>query len=1054
MLGNRNKRRVSIVLLAAILLMGFVNFFPIRASADSGSTVFEPRIVRGFNAAINDNIGKAKDFGANVVRLQLIPRNEAVNSNISIAEAWQKQLNKLESAIKEVAKKGMTAVIDMHNFPYPDSVSMNSSAFWDNDANLTVLINSWEEVVQRFAPYRNYIYGYDLLNEPYNQSELPLGASKWPIWAQQVVDAIRVYDQTTPIIYEVSPGALPRGFIEDEWIDAGPGYPQQYQGELQLLDDSRVIYSVHMYEPHSYTHQGLGTFNQAPVSTNWPDKTTYPGMIGGTYWDKEKLREALQPVVDFQQKYHVPIYVGEFSAIRWAPGAAQYIRDSVELFEEFNWSWTYHAFMDWPGWSIEYTDMMTSDANSVAAKATEPTDRELILRAYFSRNDFLPGLVIPDPSSDLLRNGDFETDSNADGLADNWQEDSGVVTSLEATNGSQAQRIQTMQSNKGIAQEWVAVSDQKTYLLQVKIRVDQGTVRFWHYDINGSYATTGSGIVSDVSVTNSQYVTKSLQFKPPAGTKMISVRFWSNTATSNFIVDNVALYDLERVIPPNLVKNGGFDQDSNQDGLADSWKKDSSVTASLENISGSQAQRVLTSQNASGIAQEWIGVSDQHKYLIQAKVRVDQGTVRFWHYDINSMYTYTGSGIISDINSTNGQYVLKSLEFIPAAGTRMMSIRFTNIGQTTNFVVDDVMLFDLGPLTVVHPPQTITDAVYSPSPAPVTLTFHAEAFDGATVDRTEYRIVGESSVWSAVYSNGLVLTDPGTYIIGYRSIDSDNHVEWGKALLVEVVDTTAPTATVSYNTTTSTIQDVVATIIPSEPVTIKNNGGSSSQTFYFNGSFNFEFVDAAGNQGTATAVVNNIESKSKAIPGKPILSDDNGYDTGLHDGNFKVTMNMWYGDNGRIYKLYENDVLIDTKILTDDSPNVQTAVTDISGKQNGTYHYYTESTNAFGTTRSDVLTVTVTQATPVIPILSSDNWDGDGNFQVSMNMWWGTNGTTYRLYENGVLIDTQTLTNQTPFAQSAVMTVANKTAGTYEYRAELVNYAGIITSDTLIVQVI
>ncbi|MNI71155.1 hypothetical protein D3C73_1270130 [compost metagenome] len=70
-----------------------------------------------------------------------------------------------------------------------------------------------------------------------------------------------------------------------------------------------------------------------------------------------------------------------------------------------------------------------------------------------------------------------------------------------------------------------------------------------------------------------------------------------------------------------------------------------------------------------------------------------------------------------------------------------------------------------------------------------------------------------------------------------------------------------------------------------------------------------------------------------------------------------------------------------------------------------------------------------------------------------MNMWWGTNGTTYHLYENGVLIYTQALTNHSPVAQSAETILANKTIGTYEYRAELVNYAGVTSSETMVVHV-
>jgi hypothetical protein len=193
---------------------------------------------------------------------------------------------------------------------------------------------------------------------------------------------------------------------------------------------------------------------------------------------------------------------------------------------------------------------------------------------------------------------------------------------------------------------------------------------------------------------------------------------------------------------------------------------------------------------------------------------------------------------------------------------------------------------------------------------------------------------------------------------------------------------------------------------------------------------------------------------STAKPRLPVLSDDNGWhDANGQDGDYQITMNMWYGDNGRIYKLYENDQLIDTQVLTDDSPNAQKAVTSIAGKPNGTYRYFAELSNAFGMTKSATYTVEVTNAAPGQHVLSSDNWDGDGNFTITMNLWWGTNGNLYRFYENEVLIYSQELTPHSPAPQSAVVSMSDKALGSYQYRGELINGTGTTSSDTIIVDV-
>lgn len=192
---------------------------------------------------------------------------------------------------------------------------------------------------------------------------------------------------------------------------------------------------------------------------------------------------------------------------------------------------------------------------------------------------------------------------------------------------------------------------------------------------------------------------------------------------------------------------------------------------------------------------------------------------------------------------------------------------------------------------------------------------------------------------------------------------------------------------------------------------------------------------------------------SAGAPGKPVLSSNNGHTNGLLEGSYTVTMNLWWGENATSYKLYEDGVLIDSQTLTSASPQAQSAKTTITGKANGTYTYVAELTNSSGSTRSEVLTVQVANAAPGIAVLSQDNWDGDGSYKVTMNLWWGTNATEYRLYENDVLIDTQALKAATPSAQSAATDLSGRANGTYTYRAELVNSAGVTSTETITVQV-
>ena len=85
-----------------------------------------------------------------------------------------------------------------------------------------------------------------------------------------------------------------------------------------------------------------------------------------------------EPVREFQQKHGARIYVGEFSAVAWAPGAEKYLEDCIALFEEYGWDWSYHAFREWKGWSVEHEG---PDAEHLVPSADNPRKR-VLLKAF------------------------------------------------------------------------------------------------------------------------------------------------------------------------------------------------------------------------------------------------------------------------------------------------------------------------------------------------------------------------------------------------------------------------------------------------------------------------------------------------------------------------------------------------------------------------------------------------------------------------------------------------------------------------------------------------
>lgn len=341
------------------------------------------------------------------------------------------------------------------------------------------------------------------------------------------------------------------------------------------------------------------------------------------------------------------------------------------------------------------------------------------------------------------------------------------------------------------------------------------------------------------------------------------------------------------------------------------------------------------------------------------------------------------------------------------------------------------------------------------------------SYPGTEQVSTKYSVNGGTE---QPYTGPIVVDTEGIHDVSYFSSTDKGPAEAPKQLQLKL-DMTAPV--VALTQSGSQVGDVwEQDMLKFELHSVDELSGVSKQSLVMDGQsieigqqirakdlgpgehvIEYRVEDAAGNVTSNQSKFQVKKQHAVAAPGTPVLSDNNRHRTGLRDGNYKVTMNLWWGTNGTEFNLYEDGVLIQTIGLTESSPAAQTVSVDITGKANGVYTYVGELVNAGGATKSQPLRVTITDASPGKPVVSHDNWDGDGSYSITANMWWGTNATEYRLYENGVLIDTQSLADASPNMQRAVTVLKDRPQGTYEYVAEWINAAGVTRSERILVTV-
>ena len=310
--------------------------------------------------------------------------------------------NNLDGLLTMISKADMFAVISFRTGPgrseftffwdeagdWFDASYLNDSIWQDQEAQ-DAWVAMWRYTAQR---YRNngIVVGFDLMVEP-NSNEVGSNALNDPLniwdpekfyqkhggtlydWNQlypRIVSAIRQVDTKTPILI----GCM--GYSAVDWLPY-----------IQTTGDPKSVYTFHQYEPYLYTHQQPGF-----------QGCSYPGMCD-TDWDgfqepftRTWLEGLLSTVDGFVSNHEVPVAVNEFGVMRWEPGAAEFMNDEIELFENRGinyalWLWE----TSWPPYAGEVDAFnFRHGPDPHNHKDVESSDLMDVIVDYWSRNTLRP----------------------------------------------------------------------------------------------------------------------------------------------------------------------------------------------------------------------------------------------------------------------------------------------------------------------------------------------------------------------------------------------------------------------------------------------------------------------------------------------------------------------------------------------------------------------------------------------------------------------------------------------------------------------------------------
>ena len=302
-------------------------------------------------------------YGATWVRLSY-DKWQPANRDFLLgnADAYQglpaADLATLRATLDRAHRAGLKVVIAPLSLPGMRWSQNNQGQFddrlWQDKRYWSQAAAFWRDVARELKDHPA-IAAYNLVNEPAPEKHGGLaehaepgqmqqwyarergGARDLPAFYRQLIASIREEDADTPIMLDAG------------WFAAADAFGYW----PAPLEDPRVLYSVHMYEPYFAT-SAPNMARKQPIA--YPGPAPFAGQ--SQQWDGQRVGRYLQQPLDWADAMNLPrsrLVVGEFGCMRRLPGCRQYLEDVLSVLERNQLHWAFYSFREdnWDGMDYE-----------------------------------------------------------------------------------------------------------------------------------------------------------------------------------------------------------------------------------------------------------------------------------------------------------------------------------------------------------------------------------------------------------------------------------------------------------------------------------------------------------------------------------------------------------------------------------------------------------------------------------------------------------------------------------------------------------------------------
>lgn len=213
----------------------------------------------------------------------------------------------LDRAVAWGKEQGLYVMLDLHGAqgcqsPWDHTGELSQARFFSDPENQKRAAALWKAIAERYKD-ENTVFAYDLLNEPYSATDV----ANWTEAHDRMYDAIRSVDTKTIVVMEDGYKLEEPAYIEDGFFP-----------DPKALDWENLVYSIHFY-------------------SGWDPELTK----GDNAFDHaEVLKQVVRMGKREQNRWNVPIYMGEFSTMHDLPNDIAGMLMILSEFNKLGWMWS------------------------------------------------------------------------------------------------------------------------------------------------------------------------------------------------------------------------------------------------------------------------------------------------------------------------------------------------------------------------------------------------------------------------------------------------------------------------------------------------------------------------------------------------------------------------------------------------------------------------------------------------------------------------------------------------------------------------------------------